>query len=87
MLVRPDRSYRARQATQQEIEDLHSSGAWPPGWVADPSCFIWALVRGSRTGTKALYFVLPVPNGAPGEDEPKAMWGRAAVEIARRTGQ
>jgi hypothetical protein len=29
---RPDRSFRARLATQQEIEDLHKS-AWPPGRV------------------------------------------------------
>jgi len=28
---RPGRNYLARLATAQEIEDLHSSGAWPPG--------------------------------------------------------
>jgi hypothetical protein len=66
---------------------LRASGAWPEGWTLDPACFVWAVVRGSRTGTEALYFVLPVLNGAPGEDELKAMWGRAAVEIARRTGK
>jgi hypothetical protein len=46
---RPDRSYMARLATQQEVADLHASGAWPVGWTLDPSYFIWALVRGSRT--------------------------------------
>jgi hypothetical protein len=81
------RSFRARLATAQEIDDLHSRGAWPEGWTLDPACFVWAVVRGSRTGLETLFFVLPVPNGAPREDELKAMWGRAAVEIARRTGQ
>jgi hypothetical protein len=47
--ARPDRSYRATLATQQEIADLHASGAWPEGWTLDPACFIWALVRESRT--------------------------------------
>jgi hypothetical protein len=28
---RPDRSFRARLATAQEIDDLHSGGAWPAG--------------------------------------------------------
>jgi hypothetical protein len=44
--LNPARSYRARLATAQEIEDLHSSGARPPGWTLDPACFIWAIVRG-----------------------------------------
>jgi hypothetical protein len=47
--LNPTRSYRARLATQQEVADLHASGAWPEGWTLDPSCFIWALVRESRT--------------------------------------
>src|ERR1700730_1946585 len=42
---RPDRSYRARLATAQEIDDLHSSGAWPPGWGVDESCFVYAVVE------------------------------------------
>jgi hypothetical protein len=29
--ARPDRNFRARLATAQEVDDLHSSGAWPPG--------------------------------------------------------
>lgn len=54
----PDRSYRTRLATPQEIADLQSSGAWPPGWTIDPACFIWAIVRGSRTGLETIYLVL-----------------------------
>ena len=72
---RLDRSFRARLATTQEIEDLHSSGRL--------AGIIWAIVRGNRTGLETLYFVLPVPK----RDELRAMWGRAAVEIARGTGQ
>jgi len=30
----PDRTFRARLATAQEIEDLQSSGAWPEGWTS-----------------------------------------------------
>jgi hypothetical protein len=82
---RPDRSYRARLATQQEVAALHASGAWPR-WTLDPACFIWAIVR-SRTGTEALYVVLPPPTHEPREDELRHMWGRAAVAIARGTGQ
>ena len=41
---RPDRSFRARLATAQEVDDLHSSGAWPPGWCLTESCFVWAIV-------------------------------------------
>jgi hypothetical protein len=57
------------------------------GWTIDPGCFVWALVRGHRTGIDTIYLILPVPNGAPREDELKRMWGRASVAIARRTGQ
>ena len=32
--LNPARNYRARIATAQEVEDLHTSGAWPEGWVA-----------------------------------------------------
>jgi hypothetical protein len=81
---RPDRSYRARLATQQEVADLHASGAWPR-WTLDPACFIWAIVR-SRTGTEALYVVLPPPTHEPREDELRHMWGPAVVAIARGTG-
>ena len=28
---RPDRLFLARPASPQEIEDMHTSGAWPPG--------------------------------------------------------
>ena len=42
--ARPDRSCRARLATQQEIADLHASGAWPEGWTLDPACLMCALV-------------------------------------------
>jgi hypothetical protein len=85
---RPDRSFRARLATAKEIEDLHSSGAWPPGWVADESCFVYAVVMHEpAAGLETLYFVLPVPNRELREDELKHMWGRAAVAIARGTGQ
>jgi hypothetical protein len=34
------------------------------------------ILRGSPTETEALYFVLPVPNREPREDELKAMCGR-----------
>jgi hypothetical protein len=49
---RPDRSYRARLATQQEIKDLHSRGAWPPGWVPDRELLRLAIVKidSERTG-------------------------------------
>jgi hypothetical protein len=82
--LNPGRNYLARLATAQEVEDLHSSGAWSPGWTLDPTCFVWAIVRGSPTGLEALCFVLPVPRCPPREDELRAVWGRAAVE---RTGQ
>src|ERR1700737_4859585 len=35
---RPDRGFRARLATAQEIEDLHTSKAWPPGGEIDGGC-------------------------------------------------
>jgi hypothetical protein len=82
---RPDRSYRARLGTKQEVADLHASGAWPR-WTLDPACFIWAIVR-SRTGTEALYVVLPPPTHEPREDELRHLWGPAVVAIARGTGQ
>jgi len=81
-----DRCYRARLDSPQEIEDLHTSGAWPPGWVADERCFVYAVVKHEPPDRlDALYFVLPPPKREPREDELKAMWGRAAVAIARRT--
>lgn len=83
--ARPDHSYRARLATQQEVADRHSSGAWPPGWVADESCFVWAIVRATAP-LETLYSILPPPERESREDELRAMWGRAAVEIARGDG-
>jgi hypothetical protein len=86
---RPDRNYRARLAMAQECGDLHSSGAWPPGWVADESCFVYAVVRHEPpAGIETLYFVLPVPKREPREDELERMWRNAQTgiaEIARRT--
>jgi hypothetical protein len=88
---RPDRSFRARLATAQEIEDLHSSGAWPPGWVVDESCFVYAVVKHvAPAGLETLHFVLPPPKREPREDELERMWRNARkgiAEIARRTGQ
>jgi hypothetical protein len=83
----PDRSFRARLATQQEVADLRTSGAWPDGWTLDPACFVYAIVRGSCTRIEAVYLVSPVPNREPREDELRHMWGRAVVAIARGTGQ
>jgi hypothetical protein len=78
----------ARLATAQEVEDLHTSGAWPPGSVADERCFVYAVVKHEPpAGLEALYFIVPPPNREPREDELKAMWSRTVVEIARRTGQ
>src|SRR5438105_4254477 len=72
---RPDRSFRARLATAQEVEDLHTSGAWPPGWVADESCFVYAVVKHEQgAGLEALYFVLPPPRTEPQEDELERLW-------------
>jgi hypothetical protein len=88
---RPDRNYRARLATAQEVEDLHSSGAWPPGWVADESCFVYAVVKHEPGGRlEALYFVLPPPRRELREDELERIWDNAnkgIAEIARRAGQ
>lgn len=88
---RPDRNYRARLATAQEIEDLHASGAWPPGWEIDESCFVYAILKHEQpAGLEALYFVLPPPKREPREDELERMWRNARkgiTEIARRTGQ
>ena len=80
----PDRSYRARLATHQEIKDLHSRGAWPPGWVPDRELLRLAIVKidSERAGIEVLY---PYPAGAePGaeECELKAMWGNAQISIA-----
>jgi hypothetical protein len=88
--VNAARSYRARLATAQEIEDLHGSGAWPPGWTIDPACFAYAIIKADRerSGLDALYFVLPVPKREPREDELERMWRNAReriAEIARRT--
>ena len=57
------------------------------GWTIDPAYFIWAVVRGICTGTEALHFVSPVPKQEPREEEMQDMLGRAAVELARPTGQ
>jgi hypothetical protein len=83
---RPDRSFRARLASQQEIEDLHTSGAWPPGWVADESCFVYAVVKHEPpAGLEALYFILPPPKSEPREDELERMWRNARKGIGRKT--
>jgi hypothetical protein len=87
---RPDRSFRGRLATAQEIEDLHSSGAWPAGWVADERCFVYAVVKHVPPGLETLYYILPPPKRELREDELERMWRNAQkgiVEIARRTGQ
>jgi hypothetical protein len=65
---RPDRGFRARLATAQEIEDLHTSKAWPPGGEIDGGCFVYAVVKHeSPARLEALYFVLPPPRpGAAG---------------------
>jgi|HubBroStandDraft_6_1064221.scaffolds.fasta_scaffold1911892_1 hypothetical protein len=87
----PGRSYHSRLATAQEVEDLHSSGAWPPGWAIDPTCFVYAVVKhGPPAGLEALYFVLPPPKREPREDELERMWRgaqRSIAGIARRTGR
>jgi hypothetical protein len=87
--ARPDRSFRARLATTQGVEDLHSSGAWPPGWVADENCFVYAVVKHEPPAwLEALYFILPPPKREPREDELERMRRNAQngiAEIARRT--
>ncbi len=81
--ARPDRNFRARLATAQEIEELHSSGAWPPGWVADESCFVYAVVKYEPpAGLEALYFILPPTTKEPREDELERMWRNARKGFA-----
>ena len=46
---RPDRSYRARLATAQEVEDLHSSGAWPESFGPSSG----ATAPGSKRSTSS----------------------------------
>lgn len=74
----PNRFIRARLATEEEIAALHSTGAWPRGWVCDDGCWCYAIIKFTPPDKlEVFYMVLPPPTMEPTDLELQRMWRNA----------